>query len=616
MRLYAGVIRFFIIVVLIHAAMFWVVGVLARHSKGPVATENTLRFAGSALQVRTLDPVAVGDTASSGICNQIYEGLVIYNQETLAVEPCLAESWDISPDGTLYTFKIRRGIRFHDDPCFPGGRGRELTAHDVEYSFTRVCDPVALGTGFWLVDGRVSGATEYNQARQEFLKENPKFWEIEDSGEGVTGFRVLDDYTFQIELVQPFAPFLKLLAMSYFQVAAPEAVETYGPAHNQPGEDTFFKHPVGTGPFALERWEPDVELSLRANPHYWGKDEQGRTLPHVDAVYIVSRRDPHTAFMEFEEGNSDVAGVPDQDWDRVMKDDKVLNEPYASRYKLETAPTLTTFYYGFNMTMEPFGSNKKLRQAFNYAIDREAIIEQIYRGLGFPAYGPIPPGLPGYDPENDEYEFDREKAKKLLAEAGYPGGKGLGEIVLYVSGAGDSPDRTSVAVMEQLRLINVRVRLKQQPWPLHLESIDRGEAQFFRLGWIADYPDAENFLALFLTRNHNPGPNSTLYSNPQFDKLYDQAMLEPVESKRAVLYRRAAALIIDDCPWLFTTYGETLSLRQPWISNYPVNALGVGYHKNLIIDTELKRSIQGTGSRAGRDLGTAGLPARFAAVNQ
>jgi len=586
LRLYAGVIRFFIIVVLIHVAMFWLVGALAGRSAREAPTANTLRLAGSAIQVRTLDPVAVGDTASHRICAQIYEGLVAYNQETLAVDPCLAERWEISPDGKLYTFYLRKGVHFHDDPCFPGGKGREMTAEDVVYSFRRVCDPIALGTGFWLVDGRVVGATEYNQARQAFLEKHPNFWELGDEegqGKGVTGFRALSRYVFQIELVRPFAPFLKVLAMSYFFVTPPEAVRQYGPTNNPPGRDTFFKHPVGTGPFTLERWEPDVEIILRANPGYWGRDKQGRKLPYIDGAYMVSRRDPHTAFMEFEEGNSDIAGVPDQDWDRVMNPDKTLKEPYASRFVMETAPTLTTFYYGFNMTKEPFKGNKALRQAFNYAIDRAAIIDKIYRGVGFPAYGPIPPGLPGYDPNNRRYEYDVAKAKKLLAEAGYPEGKGLDEIVLHVSGAADAPDRTSVAVMEQLRLINVKVRLKSQPWPLHLESIDRGEAVFFRLGWVADYPDAENFLALFITRNHNPGPNSTLYSNPEYDRLYDEAMLEPVEAKRAVLYRQMADIIVDDCPWLFTTYDETISLRQPWVTNYPLNALGIAYFKNIIL---------------------------------
>jgi len=587
-RLYAGVIRFFIVVVLIHIAMFLVVGALARRSEGPELPPNTLRLATDAIQVRTLDPVAVGDTASSGICNQVYEGLVAYNQKTLAIEPCLAESWDISPDGKLYTFHLRRGVRFCDDPCFPDGRGREMTAADVRFSLTRVCDPVAMSTGFWLFDDRVVGATEFNQQRAEFLEKHPRFWEEAEAwlgpeSDGVPGLRVLDEHTFAIALKRPFAPFLKVLAMSYFFVVAPEAVKAYGAATNPPGKDSFFRHPVGTGPFVLERWEPDVEIILKRNANYWHE-----TLPHVDAVRLISRRDPHTAFMEFEEGNSDMAGVPDEDWERVMNEDKTLKEPYAGRYRLVTSATLTTFYYGFDMQNPPFKGNKALRQAFNYAIDREALIRsKIYRGLGRAAYGPIPPGLPGHDPANKRYAYNLEKAKQLLTEAGYPGGDKLGEIQLYVSGANDSQDRTSVVVMEELRKIGIKVSLKQQPWPLHLESIDRHEARFFRLGWIADYPDAENFLALFLTRNWKPGPNSSSYSNPEFDELYDRAMLEPDEGRRAELYRIAADIIIEDCPWLFTTTGEGLALQQPWVRNYPRNALGLGFYKNVIIDRAL-----------------------------
>ncbi len=587
MRLYAGVFRFFAIVALIHVGVFIVVATLARRSRGFTADGNTLRLASSAIQVRSLDPVNVGDTASSGIANQVYEGLVTYDQATLAGMPSLAESWEISPDGTLYTFHLRQGVKYHDDPCFPDGKGRELTAHDVKQNLTRVCDPLAMGTGFWLVDGRVKGASEYNEARLKLLQENERIWEIDDSEaevDEVVGFKVVDDHTFQIELTKPFAPFIKVLAMSYFAIAAPEAIAKYGPRHNAPGEDTLFQHPVGTGAFMLEKWEPDVEIVLRANANYWGADSEGRRLPHLNAVHIFSRRDPHTAFMEFEEQHSDIAGVPDQDWDRVMTEDKKLQPRYADKYVLETTPTLTTSYYGFNMKTGRFADNLALRQALNYAIDRESIIKNIGRGIGAPAYGPIPPGLPGHDPDNARYEYDIEKAKALLTEAGYPDGEGLGELVLYVSGAGDSPDRTSVAVMEQLRTIGLDVRLKQQPWPLHLESIDSNEAEFFRLGWIADYPDAENFLALFMSRNHTPGPNATLYENEEFDRLYDEAMLEPDEAKRAVVYERAAGIVIDECPWLFTTTGETISLRQPWIKDYPVNPLAVYYYKNLVIE--------------------------------
>jgi len=584
-RLYSGVLRFAAIVVVIHLIVFALVAALARSSTGPGLGDNTFRLAFSSLQVRTLDPVAIGDTSSLGIAAQVYEGLVSYNQETLEVEACLAERWEISTDGKVYTFHLRSGVRYCDDPCFPDGRGRELTAEDVRANFTRVCDPIALGTGSWLVADRVVGAGEYKASREGLLEENPRFWEIaDDAGDvpDVRGFRAVDDRTFEIELVEPFAPFLKVLAMPYFMVAAPEAIRAYGPGHTPPGQDTFFKHPVGTGPFVLERWEPDVEILLRRNPHYWGRNEAGHRLPHVDAVTIFSRRDPHTAFMEFEEAHSDIAGVPDQDWDRVMNKDKTLKEPYASRYVLETAPTLSTSYYGFDMTSEPFGANKTLRQALNYAIDRESIVKTIQRGVGCPAYGPIPPGLPGYDPASRRYEYNPDRARELLAEAGYPNGEGLEELVLFVSGAGDAPDRVSVAVMDQLLQIGVRVRLKQQPWPLHLESIDRHEAKFFRLGWIADYPDAENFLALFLSTNYSPlGPNSTFYSSPAFDDLYHRAMLEPNDDARAAIYRQAAELITEEAPWLFTTYGETVSLRQPWVLGNPINALGVYYYKNV-----------------------------------
>ncbi len=588
MRLYAGVARFFAAVVLIHIAMFAIVGGLARATRGPAITDNTLSLATSAVQVRSLDPVQMSDTSSTSICDQIYEGLVSYNQTTLEVEPCLAERWEIAPDGRTYTFHLRGGVRFVDDPCFPDGKGREVTAEDLRYSFTRVCDPIAMSLGSWLIEDRVVGAAEYVERRQKLLEDNPDFWKLDLAtleADGIEGFEAVDDRTFRIHLAEPFAPFIKVLAMAYFRATPPEAIRAYGAIGNPPGADTFFRHPVGTGPFVLERWEPDIELILRRNPEYWGRDAEGRPYPYIDGVRYISRRDPHTAFMEFEQGRSDVTGVPDQDWDRVMNPDRTLKEPFASRSVLQTTPTLNTAYYGFDMQNPPFGDNKKLRQALNCAIDRETMIREINRGVGRPAYGPIPPGLPGHDPEEHRWAYNPERAKQLLAEAGYPGGEGLAEQVIYVSSAANAPSREAVTVMDQLARIGVKVRLKLQPWPLHLESLDRHEARIFTLGWIADYPDAENFLALFVSRNFAPdGPNSTFYANPEVDRLYDLAMGEMDSDRRAEIYREAAALIIDDCPWLFTTYAETVQLQQPWVKDYPVNPLGLFYYKNVRLE--------------------------------
>jgi oligopeptide transport system substrate-binding protein len=590
MRLYAGVVRFFAVVVLIHVAMLLAVGALARASRGHAATSNTLRIATNAVQVRSLDPAQMSDSASTSICDQIYEGLVSYDQTTLEVVPGLAESWEVSPDGTLYTFHLRSGARFIDDPCFADGKGREFTAEDVRYSFTRICDPLAMSLGSWLVEDRVQGAAEYVERRQQLLDEHPEFWKL-DIGEleadRVEGFEAVGDRTFRIHLVEPFAPFLKVLAMAYFRVTAPEAVRAYGAIGNPPGADTFFRHPVGTGPFMLAKWEPDVEIVLVRNPGYWERDTEGRPLPHIDGVHIVSRRDPHTAFMEFEEGRSDLTGVPDQDWDRVMNQDKTLKQPFAGRYTFQTTPRYQVTYHGFDMQNPPFGTNKKLRQALNLAVDRDAIIREVNRGVGTPAYGPIPPGLAGYDPSEHRWQYDLEHAKQLLAEAGYPGGEGLDEQVLYVSGTGEAPDREAVALMDQMAKIGIKIRLKMQPWTLHLESIDRHEARLFSLGWIADYPDAENFLALFHSRKFSPdGPNSTFYANPDFDALYDRAMTELDTAKREELYRQASAIIVDDCPWLFTTYAETIELDQPWVEDFPVNPLGLFFYKNVRIDRE------------------------------
>ncbi|HQH73593.1 MAG TPA: ABC transporter substrate-binding protein, partial [bacterium] len=229
---------------------------------------------------RSLDPVRIGDSVSHHIGQQIYDGVLTFDDD-LNLQPGVAESYAVSADGLEYTFKIRKGVRFQDDPCFPGGQGREVTARDVEYSLTRNLVPANLSTGVWLFDTLVEGA-------QEFL---------EGKAGQVSGFQVVDDATFRIRLKKPFAPFPYRMALSYCFVVPREAVEHYGP--------DFFQHPVGTGPFRFAYWKPNQELLLIRNPRYWQKDADGVPLPYLDAVRISFINDLKIAFLEFDLGNLD-----------------------------------------------------------------------------------------------------------------------------------------------------------------------------------------------------------------------------------------------------------------------------------------------------------------------
>ena len=518
-------------------------------------------------EIRSLDPARVGDSASGLVAGQIYEGLVQFDA-SLRIRPALAESWTVSPDGTLWNFTLREGVRFQDDPAFPGGKGRPVTAADVKYSFERVVNPKSLSTGWWIFNGRVEGANAY---REELLASERE--ERPPAIPGVSGFRVPDERTFQIQLTHPFAPFLYLLAMSYTWVVPREAVERYG--------EDFGRHPVGTGPFLLEEWSPGLRVHLRRNPHYWEVDDEGRRLPYLDGVEIRMLRDSLVAFLEFERGNLDVTGIPPEMWPKVMTEGGNLSEPYRN-YQLLTCPSLTVQYFGFLMTEPPLGTQGQLRQAFNFAVDRQGIVDHVMNGRGIPASGVLPPGIPGYNTDLEGYTYDPARARELLAEAGYPGGEGLPEIMLQLNSGGTENEDIAEVVQQQLADIGVRVSLRLIAWPQHLDSIDRGLAQFFRLGWIADYPDPQNFLALFYSQNAAPaGPNATRFQNTKFDHLYAQALASTDEAERLRLYQEAEKIVVEQAPWLFLFHGEVYRLEQPYVRGYPVNPMDLHILKHV-----------------------------------
>jgi len=509
---------------------------------------------------RSLDPARVGDTASGHIAENICEGLVEFSPE-LEIVPCLAESWEISQDGTVYTFHLRRGVRFHDSPPFPGGKGREVTAQDVCYSLTRIADPASRSTGYWVWNGKVKGVSEFHDGKADHVE----------------GFEVLDDYTFRIVLEKPFAPFLNLVAMSYGFVVPPEAVAHYG--------EDFFQHPVGTGPFRFVEWIPDRHVILERNPNYWGKDGEGNPLPYLDRIIVRFIGESIPEFQEFVMGNLEyVQPVAPDMWDGVFDQDNNLRPDFA-RFQVQRKQLLVTNYYGFLMGMPPLGTDKRLRYAMNYAIDREAIIKHVLRDEGTPAKGPVPTALPGYGENVKGFTYDPDRARQLLSEAGYPNGEGLPEITLQLNSAGRLNELIAEAVQQQLQAVGFKINLKIVEWSQHLDSVERGQVGFFRLGWIADYVDPENFLALFHTENFSPaGPNSTRFSDAEFDRLFEQALRTLDDKKRFELYRQAEKIVADICPWLFISYGAQTRLLQPYVRNMAFNAMDQRKLKEVWLD--------------------------------
>jgi peptide/nickel transport system substrate-binding protein/oligopeptide transport system substrate-binding protein len=434
----------------------------------------------------------------------------------------------------VYTFNIRRGVRFHN--------GRELKADDFRYSFERVLNPKTKSERVWVFE-KIKGAKEFNKGEAM----------------AVSGIEVLDDYTLRLTLEKGFPPFLSVMTYNSANVVPREEVERWG--------EDFTSHPVGTGPFKFVEWVHDDHVTVEKFDDYW----KGR--PYLDRIIFRVIPEEATRFEEYKAGNLEHVDIPSGQFMQV-KADMVLSK------ELREWAILGTYYIGFNMTKEPFGgrdwnseNKRKLRQAMNYAIDRDAIINVILEGRGIKAAGVLPPLMPGYNPKLQGYSYDPERARTLLREAGYADGRGLPPITLYHN-TSETHRKVMELIQAQLAQIGVRVEVRSMDWAAYLKALDVGEFQMFRLGWIADYPDPENFLTVLLHgRNSGAGGNAAFYNNPVVNQALDRADNTVVWREREAFYRHAEELISRDAPWIPIYHYFSTVLVKPYVKGVKLSAM-------------------------------------------
>ena len=564
---------------------------MAAGLRATTAPSETVFHAETA-RIAGFDPARIGDLASIQAVSKMYEGLLqyAYLERPYRVEPCLAESMpERSADGMVYTFRIRQGIYFQDDPCFTNraGQGRELAASDFVYSIKRVADLKVASPGYWVFRDRIAGLDEFRSRTATGAT---------DYDAPVAGLETPDRYTLRIRLKRPFPALLWILTMNYAYAVPREAVEFYG--------DDFVSHPVGTGPHILKSHIHNYRLEFVRNPkwrergrcdHYpvTGPDsdrragwlaDAGMPIPFVDRIvqYVVT--DPSTRWLLFLSGQLDVTALTRDNWDAVVMKDRTLSPALSSRgIVMEAAPSIDTAYIGFNMDDPVVGANRFLRQAMMAAFNRERWVS-FQNGRVTPAAGPIPPSLRVSDPDVSAFPFDLARARDLMVKAGYPGGKDPAtgrrlELTLEL-GAADPETREMAEVlasfMEQIGLV---IRPSFNNWPSFLKKIDQRRAQIFYLTWMADYPDPENFLQLFYGPNGTPGANRCNYRNSEFDTLYEAAALLSEGAEKRSTYARMAEIVKEDCPWLFLHHSMTVILRHPWLSNYKPHDFPFGMTK-------------------------------------
>lgn len=534
-----------------------------RKAKGPVAYGGVFRL-NEVEDFRNLFPLNVTEVSSFRIANQVYEGLVRFSQKDLSIVPCIAEKWEVSEDATKFKFFLKQGVKFHDDPCFPDNKGREVTAEDFKYSFTRLCTVDSENQMFWLFDGKVKGASEYYQST---IDGSPL-------AEGVTGIKVVDNYTLEIELVKPFAGFLNILGHNGCWVFPKEAIEMYG-------KDMRVKC-VGTGAFRIKTVKEGEAVILERNPDYWRQDEFGNQLPYMDAIRFSFLKEKKAELLEFRKGNLDmVFRLPLEMIDEVVGELEDAKKGGNKPFQMQVTSAFGVQYYGFQNKSELF-SNKDVRKAFNYAIDRDKLVTYTLQGDGKAGdYGIVPPGFKGYDYDSIRgYAYDRELAKKHMADAGYPNGNGFPEITLQLNSGGSRNVQLAEAVQSMLmETLGITVKLEVMPFAQHLENLETGKTLFWRTAWLADYPDPENFLNLLYgplvpdELSEKSYINSVRYQNPEFDKTFEQALASVDIKERYKYYRMADQIALDDAPYIPIYYDEFTRLLQRNVRNFPANAM-------------------------------------------
>ncbi|MEP0814362.1 MAG: ABC transporter substrate-binding protein [bacterium] len=544
----------------------------------------------------TLDPAHVTDTVSDSVTRRIFDGLVRFDADG-RVSPSIADKWEASPDGKTWKFYLKEGVKFHN--------GRTVTSQDFVYSFTRLLNPATQSERAGLLYP-IKGARAYYFSRSfpaqiDFLIANqgdkPEFHEtlasIADTikyvtfAEGadprkcenllaaavkakatslsaeltaelnslkgkalapptVAGITAPDDATLQIELEEGYAPFLMVLGMTNCYVVPKEEVEKYA--------DDFGQHPVGTGPFMFQSWEADVSVLLAANRLHFRKP------PGVDKLLFRIISDENTRFEEFKNGQLEHTDVPSGRMGEVKRDDILAAN-------LMTRPAMDMYGYCFNCSKPPFKDNKLLRKAINHAIDKDDIIANILEGKFKRMDSYVPEGTFYYWADSPGYKYDIELAKKLLAEAGYPGGQGLPTITLNIDNQ-EFRNKIAVAVQEDLRNIGINIEINRKDWGTFLEQVYAGETVFCQNTWLADYPDPDNWLFTLLDSSQAGAPgNISRYSNPEFDKLVREAQRTVDQNLRADLYRRAESIALEDAPWVLLFVNSPTMLVQPYVKN-------------------------------------------------
>ncbi|WP_298903502.1 ABC transporter substrate-binding protein [uncultured Psychroserpens sp.] len=484
--------------------------------------------------IGSLDPAFAKDNADIWAINQLFNGLVQMD-EHLNVQPCIAKNWTISEDALVYTFALRDDVKFHPHQLFGKDSTRYVTANDFEYSLFRLCDSKTASPGSWVVNN---------------------LWDIEAVNDSL-----------KITLKSPDPSFIGKLTMKYCSVVPKEIVNYY--------KSDFRANPIGTGPFKFKRWEENLKLVFRKNQDYFETDQAGHKLPYLDAVAITFLPDKQSEFLQFAQGNIDfVSGLDASYKDEILTASGQLRDQYTSEVNMIRGPYLNTEYLAFFMDSKiPELQSKTLRRAINYGFDKEKMMTYLRNGIGIPAHGGfIPKGLPGYD-ESIGFTYQPEKAKQLVQEFKTASGISNPEITITTTSNYLS---FCEYIQRELQKIGISVNVDVVPAATLKDAKANGKLDMFRASWVADYPDAENYLSLYSSKNFAPnGPNYTHFKNEQFDEWYQDAFTITNPKARENLYTKMDSLVMASTPVVPLFYDEVVRFTRKNVSGLGINPINL-----------------------------------------
>ncbi|WP_299114474.1 ABC transporter substrate-binding protein [uncultured Winogradskyella sp.] len=497
--------------------------------------------------ISSLDPAFSKDLADIWGTNQLFNGLVQMD-DALNVKPAIAESWQVTDSAKTYTFNLKKGVYFHKHSLFGSDSTRTVKASDFEYSFNRLKDKKIASPGSWTLNK-------------------------------VDNFYAKNDTTFIIKLKQPFPAFLGLLTMKYCSVVPKEIVEHYG--------SDFRSNPIGTGPFTFKRWEENIKLVLRRNQNYFESTPDGTQLPYLEAVAVTFLPDKQSEFLQFAQGNIDfVSGLDASYKDEILTSKGTLKDNYSSDVNMIRGPYLNTEYLGFFMESDLSEvQSQKIRQVVNLGFNRKKMITYLRNGIGIPANGGfIPKGLPGYN-NTIGYSYNPEKARVLLNEFKKETNITSPKVTLTTT---SNYLNFCEYIQRELQKIGLDITVDVIPASSLKDLKANGQLDFFRASWIADYPDAENYLSLYYSKNFAPnGPNYTHFKNSVFDNLYEQSYLETNTEERTKLYTKMDSLVMQSAPIIPLFYDEVVRFTRKNVKGLGINATNL-----LDLKTVKKAKIQ------------------------